>query len=86
MGYDTTVIFNNDALEVLLDDPKFANNLYNAILKRSLVCDSVYVSGKSGNITFNTVATVVETHDGNLSTMIDIVNSNGDTIYSYHRK
>jgi hypothetical protein len=62
MGFDTTVVFNMDAVDGIKTDPKFSENLYYALLKgstqRQLV--SVPIGG------YTSGAVVVESHHGDL--------------------
>jgi predicted Fe-Mo cluster-binding NifX family protein len=66
MGYNTTVIVLNDALDMIRDDPKFGERLYYAVLElqRGEQVDipaHSYRDGKPRGVHCN-AATAVETH------------------------
>lgn len=50
MGYRTVVIFNNDHLDQIKDDPDFAKKLYDAILKQNCYNTPVEIATRSKRI------------------------------------
>lgn len=50
MGYRTVVIFNNDHLDQIKNDPDFAEKLYDAILKQNCYRTPIGINTKSKRI------------------------------------
>lgn len=50
MGYRTVVIFNNDHLDQIKNDPDFAQKLYDAILKQNCYRKPAEINTKSDRI------------------------------------
>lgn len=78
MGFNTTVVFINDALDVLKDDPDFGTKLYTAIMKRLVHNKQIDVKGKTASgTTFFPVCTVIETHNANMDVYVKVGGNEG---------
>lgn len=76
MGYNTTVLVLNDALDQIASDPHFGKKLVFAISKLGMGRGPVDVSaGNHAN-----AATVVETHHADLSTLMLIGGNYGSKV------
>ncbi len=62
MGYNTTVVIMNDALENIKNDKEFGAKLVAAINHLQIDNKPIDVSATSGNITNVNAATVIESH------------------------
>jgi hypothetical protein len=78
MGFNTTVVFNNDAVHCMEDDPEIGRKLHQAICMVSSG-SKVDVHTKGG-----TVATVIETHHADITTVIAVGNNDGEQIGAVH--
>jgi hypothetical protein len=83
MGYNTTVVVMNDCLDTIKKDPKFGENLANAIAYASCYNDSVNVpafrydeEGNSRGVDV-TAATVVETHHADFFAVVAVGDNSG---------
>ena len=86
MGYNTTVVVLNDALSMIRDDPKFGENLYDAILRlqRGEQVDVPAYSYRDGRVSGVHVnaATAVETHHAD-GTAVVAVGGNCATVLGH---
>jgi len=77
MGYNTTVVFNNDVVHRMADDPDFIDKLHMGILK-VISGNQVPIQIKGG-----TVATVIETHHADVTTVVASGNNGGEVISTH---
>ncbi len=76
MGFNTTVVVMNDALQDIQDDPDFGKKLVAAISKR-IICDKPI--GVSAGCHSN-AATVIELHHADIQTIVAIGRNYGREI------
>lgn len=63
MGFNTTVVVMNDALDMIRDDPEWGRRLYNAILKVQFGKPvDVPAHSTNGRGVYCNAATVIESH------------------------
>jgi len=89
MGYNTTVIVLNDAIDIIRDDPKFGEKLYYAILElaRGKQVDIPAHSYRDGKITgvHCNAATAVETHHADGTAVVAVGGNCASVFYTgYH--
>lgn len=78
MGFNTTVVVLNDALDQIRDDPEFGKKLYDAVLKSgAFYPEKRPIFVRAGNHV--NAATVVETHHAD-GLMIVAVGANGGRV------
>lgn len=74
MGYNTTVVILNDALEDIANDPFFGKKLRDAVLKVGAPCDNqpveISCNGKDA-------ARVIETHHANVEVLVSVGSNTG---------
>lgn len=77
MGWNTTVVIMNDALNFIEKDPNFAKNLYHAVLK-SVSKAECPVRVPAGN--YSTAALVIETHHADQEVLVRVGGNTGSVI------
>lgn len=76
MGFNTTVVVLNDALDDIEQDPNFGKNLAKAILKCGSTSKQVYVPAMNhGN-----AATVIESHHADYNFLIKVGGNQGKVV------
>lgn len=71
MGYNTTIVIRNDALDQIRDDPEFGRKLVDAILNLNDPCyKDRNIEVSAGN--HSNVAQVVEQHHADLTSIVTV--------------
>jgi hypothetical protein len=92
MGYNSTVIVMNDALDMIAKDLDFGKKLAAAVLHLSVNDGkAIDVSAKNGNSCYANAATVVESHHADITTLVAIGGNYGTSlgtvlVHSHHRQ
>lgn len=83
MGYNTTVVFMNDSIDVIKNDPKFGEKLYKAILmvQRGQPVDVMATDGK---FVCPNAATVIESHHADYDVLVKVGGNTGTVVNEYH--
>lgn len=76
MGFNTTVVVLNDALDQIAKDPEFGKNLVDAIMRRRR--DGEYVTVPAGN--HCNAAEVIETHHADYDVLVRIGGNTGRVV------
>jgi hypothetical protein len=81
MGWNTTVVVINDALDMIRDDPEFGRRLYDAVLKvqRGKPVD---VAAHSKRGIHCNAATVIETHHADHDVLVKVGGNYGEVVKS----
>lgn len=74
MGYNTTVVIMNDALEAIGKDPEFGKNLKQAVLRAVSAKECPVRVGSLGH---STAAKVIETHHADVDVLIRVGGNQG---------
>ena len=75
MGYNTTVVVLNDALDQIRDDPEFGQKLYDAILRVQRGKPVDVSAGYHCN-----AATVIETHHADYKVLVEVGGNYGRVV------
>ena len=80
MGYNTTVVVMNDALDMIRDDPDFGRRLHDAVLRvqRGKPVDVAAHSSKGG--VHCNAATVIETHHSSYFVTVRVGENYGEVV------
>jgi hypothetical protein len=76
MGYNTTVLIINDALDSIRTDPNFGKNLADAVCKVGALGGKIDVS--AGN--HYNAATVIESHHADRNVLVEIGGNTGEIV------
>lgn len=83
MGFNTTVVIMNDALDQIRDDPEFGKRLYDAVLKSGCgVPEELSCLVRAGNHV--NAAVVVETHHADGLMIVAVGANSGRVVGSTH--
>ena len=77
MGFNTTVVVLNDALEDIANDPNFGKNLASAIRKISCFGGTVDVPAYSKYGIHSNSAIVIESHHADYDVLVRVGGNNG---------
>lgn len=72
MGYNTTVVVLNDALDIIAKDPEFGAKLADAIARVSRKSGPIEVAASSGRSIHCNAATVIETHHADYEVLVSV--------------
>lgn len=79
MGYRTVVIFDNDNLHLIKDDPNFPTRLFEAIMKQNCFNSPCEVGGSANGMTAG-IATVVHCSHADTKVSLRLIDFNAHTI------
>lgn len=79
MGFNTTVVVMNDALDAIRDDPGFGRRLYDAVLKLQHG-KTVNVAARGLHRIHCNAATVIETHHADYFVTVKVGGNYGEVL------
>ena len=86
MGYHTTVVINNDALNGIQDDPTFLKDLVRAVggVGEGPQAKDPETQRRVGALGHSVAATVVETHHADYTTVVAVAGGTATTLLSHN--
>ena len=83
MGFNSTVVVMNDALDMIRDDPEFGRRLHNAIMSRAMSRNEpidVAAASPSGCRCYANAATVIESHHADITAIVTVGGNSGSVL------
>lgn len=81
MGYNTTIVVMNDALDTIAKDPEFGKRLSDAIAEAGFRRKPVDVSAHGGNCIHVNAATVIECHHADQNVLVRVGGNHGEALH-----